>query len=255
MSKLDLDSLNQRDYATGIQASLSSAVSGGVTHKPRSREMAPHLAYGRHRGPMPKRVRRAAVMVAIYRHPHLGWVVPLTLRPMHLDHHPGQICFPGGQVELGEDDFAAAAREFEEELGCSVVGATRVGNLSSQYVYASNNHVVPVVVVMSQPDKPWAPDPREVAEVIEFPVGQLTNPKSRVMISHTVRVRSESANRGQKQEISANTEDTPDLESVTHAGFTFQSPAFQYGGYSIWGATAMMLHELSLHLPKGDGVG
>ena len=87
MSKLDLDSSNQRDYATGIQASLRSAVSGGVTPKPRSREMAPHLAYGRHRGPMPKRVRQAAVMVAIYRHPDLGWVVPLTLRPMHLDWH------------------------------------------------------------------------------------------------------------------------------------------------------------------------
>ena len=43
--------------------------------KPRSREMAPRLAYGRHRGPMPKRVRRAATMVAIYRHPDLGWVV------------------------------------------------------------------------------------------------------------------------------------------------------------------------------------
>ncbi|MEC8473076.1 MAG: CoA pyrophosphatase [Planctomycetota bacterium] len=255
MSKTDLDSSNLSEYTTGIQVSLQSAVSGGLNLKTRSREMTPHLAYGRHRGPIPKRVRRAAVMVAIYRHPDLGWVVPLTLRPMHLDHHPGQICFPGGQVESGEDDFTAAAREFEEELGCSVVGATRVGKLSSQYVYASNNHVVPVVVVMSRPDKPWDPDPKEVAEVIEFPIDQLTNPKSQVMISHTVMVRSESANRGKKQEISAYTEDTRDLESDTQAGFTFQSPAFQYGGYSIWGATAMMLHELSLHLPKADGVG
>ena len=33
---------------------------------------------------------------------------------------PGQVCFPGGAVEAGEDRMAAAARETKEELGLDV---------------------------------------------------------------------------------------------------------------------------------------
>jgi 8-oxo-dGTP pyrophosphatase MutT (NUDIX family) len=43
----------------------------------------------------------------------------LTMRSRHLKSHPGQISFPGGVQELGEDLLETALREWEEEMGTS----------------------------------------------------------------------------------------------------------------------------------------
>ena len=50
--------------------------------------------------------------------------VLLTQRTDHLRDHAGQISFPGGRIEPGDDSIAAAAlREAEEEIGLDPGGS------------------------------------------------------------------------------------------------------------------------------------
>ncbi len=189
------------------------------------------LAYGRHRGPSPVNARVAAVAVAIYRDRQFGWTIPLTLRPVSLSHHGGQICLPGGRVESGETISEAAIREFTEELGLVPNVQMYCGQLSTQYVYASDNLVHPVVFVIDPPDRQWQPDPIEVDEVVTLPVSALIDSSSRVEL-----IKSRSVRRG-------------DLEI---GEFRFRATAIRHEGHEIWGATALILDELAqlLHHSK-----
>jgi 8-oxo-dGTP pyrophosphatase MutT (NUDIX family) len=196
--------------------------------KPR---MAPQLSYGRHRGPSHRSSRLAAVAVALYRDPQQGWIVPLTLRPRTLQHHAGQVCLPGGQIEPAEDAAAAAIREFEEELGITPVVECHCGALSTQYVYASGNLVHPVVMIVQAPSEPWSPDPLEVAEVIPLPLDVLLQPQHRRQIirQRGVRVGDQEVDR-----------------------LRFRADAIRYHGHSVWGATALILDQLAQIL-RPDG--
>src|SRR4249919_1233358 len=59
--------------------------------------------------------REAAVLVAITDRAAPGLL--LTQRREHLRTHAGQVAFPGGRIDEGEDAVTAALREAEEELG------------------------------------------------------------------------------------------------------------------------------------------
>ena len=191
-------------------------------------QLAPRLAYGRHRGPARLDSRIAAVAVAIYQDSDQQWVIPLTLRPDSLQHHGGQICLPGGQVEPGESIRQAALREFEEELGVRPSVLSECGELSTQYVYGSDNLVHPIVFAIERPGV-WIPDPKEVVEVITVPVAVFGDRTNDTLVRRKKNVRTES-------------------ESLRP--LTYSAPAIQFEGHRIWGATAMILEELAqlLHL-------
>ena len=186
--------------------------------------MLPQLAYGRHRGPVPLGTRLAAVAVALYHDPRMGWTVPLTLRPRTLQHHAGQICLPGGQIEPDEDPLTAAIREFEEELGIRPIVHSHCGELSTQYVYASKNLVHPVVVVVETPDRTWSPDPVEVQQVITLPLSILEDARHRreIVRRRAVRV----AGREVDQLV-------------------FRAAAIELDNQLVWGATALILDQLA----------
>jgi 8-oxo-dGTP pyrophosphatase MutT (NUDIX family) len=141
--------------------------------RPRS-AFSPRLAYGRHRGPARQRCRRAAVVAAIYPRRESGQLcLTLTRRPTFLSHHGGQVCLPGGRIEPGESAATAAVREYREELGVALEITAWLGTLDPMYVFASDNRVEAWVVTAETPASPWRPDPSEVAEVIEMPLGAL----------------------------------------------------------------------------------
>lgn len=66
----------------------------------------------------------------------------LTIRSTKLRHHPGQVAFPGGGIEGGDDSAAAAAlREAREETGIAPESVEILGSLPEIMLPASGNLV------------------------------------------------------------------------------------------------------------------
>ena len=129
-----------------------------------------------HLDPIPVRLRAeagrpSAVLVGLM--PRVdGWHVIMTERAHHLAHHAGQISFPGGKVDEGDDDLVATAlREADEEValprGCvEVIGG--LGTVMSPFGF-----VVQPVVGLIDPSVTLRAAPQEVAEVLVLPLAPL----------------------------------------------------------------------------------
>jgi 8-oxo-dGTP pyrophosphatase MutT (NUDIX family) len=136
----------------------------------------------------------------------------LTRRTDRLLHHRGQISLPGGERHPGESLEATALRETEEELGLRLDSARVLGKLTPLYIPPSNFCIYPTVAFL--PGAPaFLPQPDEVAEIIEVPVGRLADPRNRRR------------------------------EPWTIDGRTIDVPFYKFKGRKIWGATAMILAE------------
>lgn len=157
-------------------------------------------------------LRPAAVLVPIVLH-EKGLTVLFTRRTDHLAHHAGQISFPGGHIEEGDPEPAAAAlRETEEEVGLARRHVRVIGRLD-RYVTRTGFDVTPVVGLVTPPFA-VTPDPTEVAEVFEVPLAFLLDPANHKRMSR-------------------------DVEGVARHFY-----AVPYGDYFIWGATAGMVMNL-----------
>ncbi len=108
----------------------------------------------------------AAVLVAVTDRAEPG--VILTQRTETLRRHAGQVAFPGGRLDPGEDAVAAALREAEEEIALPRAAVTVVGT-SDRYRTGTGFAVTPVVGVVA-PDLPLVPSEAEVAAVFEVPL-------------------------------------------------------------------------------------
>jgi 8-oxo-dGTP pyrophosphatase MutT (NUDIX family) len=175
------------------------------------REFAPELVYGRHAGPARTDARAAAVTV-VFCWNGSEWLLPLTVRAANLTHHGGQVSFPGGLIDGDESPQEAAARELAEELGVTPP-LEWLGNLSPQFVYASNAWVVPCAAATSGVPE-WRPSPREVERVITLRLRDLLHQPP-----------------------------APPLE-IIRGPLRFAAPQLVVEGHSAWGATAVMLGEL-----------
>ncbi|MEE4315974.1 MAG: CoA pyrophosphatase [Erythrobacter sp.] len=119
------------------------------------------------------RATPAAVLIAITDVPDDPQVI-LTQRPRSMRDHPGQVAFPGGKIDPGEDAVTAALREAEEELALPRE-AVRVIGTSDLYHTGTGFIVTPVVGVVP-PDLDLKPDPVEVADWFEAPLSVLLDP-------------------------------------------------------------------------------
>jgi len=155
------------------------------------------------------RIRPAAVLIGLIERDS-GLHVILTRRTEALQHHAGQISFPGGRIEESDlNPAAAAVREAHEEIGLLPNHVETLGYLDS-FLTITGFHVYTVLAKVSA-DFIAKADPSEVDEIFEVPLEFLLNPNNAKPI--------EIEYRGKNRTI---------IE-------------FQYKQYRIWGATASML--------------
>jgi 8-oxo-dGTP pyrophosphatase MutT (NUDIX family) len=156
----------------------------------------------------------AAVLIAITDRAEPG--VLLTVRREHMRTHAGQIAFPGGRVDPGEDVVEAALREAHEELLLDPAAAEIVGSIEP-YRTVTGYVVTPVIAVIP-PDLPLAPHEQEVADWFEAPLAFLLE------------------GRNQRR------------ESALFQGRERHYYEILWNGRRIWGATAAMIVNLSRRL-------
>ena len=156
----------------------------------------------------------AAVLIAITDRPEPG--VILTVRHSDLRTHAGQVAFPGGRIDAGEDATAAALREAWEELGLDPVLVEPVTELEPYRTITG--FAVTSVIAVVPPDLPLAPHEREVEDWFEAPLAFLLDP----------------ANQQQ--------------HGMLFEGRERLYYRIDWNGRNIWGATAAMLVNLSRRL-------
>jgi len=122
----------------------------------------------------PNDTRPAAVLVPLYVDAGELWTL-LTRRSEDLPHHRGQIAFPGGSLEPGEDVWQAALRETHEEIGIESDRILRLGQLDEAET-PSGFRIVPCVGTVPFPVETRL-DPREIDEVFTVPLAALANPQ------------------------------------------------------------------------------
>jgi 8-oxo-dGTP pyrophosphatase MutT (NUDIX family) len=121
--------------------------------------------------------RPAAVLVPLLQRPD-GPTLLFTRRTTRVPQHKGEISFPGGGANAGEDAVAAALREASEEVGLDPASVEVVGILDdlptvSFYV------VTPVVAAVAVPPAAFQPEAFEVLEPFEIPLARLLDPARR----------------------------------------------------------------------------
>lgn len=177
---------------------------------------------------VPDYAKSSAVGIVLYESGGL-WKFPLIQRTLHdLDPHSGQISLPGGKQNIGESLLETALREIEEEIGISATDLKILGALTPLYIPVSGFHVHPFLMHWfpnnindSHEQNFWNVQIDEVVHIIETPISWLKNPHFRT--TRTVSNRK---------------------------GILHDVPCFQFQDAIVWGATAMMLSELSELLHK-----
>lgn len=163
--------------------------------------------------PRQRDLKPAAVLIPLQNAKN-GWEVLLTKRSSELQHHPGQIAFPGGKVDpMDQDAQAAALREAEEEIGLNRDHPRIIGTLPNHETVTAFD-VVPIVAVAPNDFRP-IPEAGEVEEVFSVPLTHLLNAEN-----YFVQWRIWQDQRRHFYVV-------------------------PYGPYYIWGATARMLRRLA----------
>ena len=116
---------------------------------------------------------RAAVLVPLY---DVGGEIHIlfTRRSEMVEHHKGQISFPGGAYDTSDPDLRfTAVRETWEEIGVDTAHVDVIGQLD-EMITVSNFLVRPFVGQITQPGPyPFAHSEIEVAEILEVPLAHL----------------------------------------------------------------------------------
>ena len=122
------------------------------------------------------KLRPAAVLMPLVERRD-GRTVLLTQRTEHLNHHAGQISFPGGRVEACDSGAVdTALRETEEEIGLDRAHVEIVGRLDI-YETVTGFSITPVVGFVSN-NFTLAIDGDEVSEAFEVPLEFVLDPSN-----------------------------------------------------------------------------
>ncbi|MDY0268673.1 CoA pyrophosphatase [Trichloromonas sp.] len=156
-------------------------------------------------------LRPAAVLLPLFVRDGEDWVL-FTRRTEKLNHHSGEISFPGGAWHVEDaGPLDTALRETEEEMGIAALDVRVLGRLDD-CISIHGYHVVPFVGTFPAP-YPYRVNRNEVAEVIELPLARLCDPA----VYHE--------------------------EDWRHRGRIFPVGFFTIGSYQVWGLTAEILRR------------
>ena len=147
--------------------------------------------------------------------------VVFAKRTERVAHHKGQYSFPGGIVETWDGSrLETALREAKEEIGLPPEAVEILGTLDDTETRATQFVITPFVGLIRQPVS-YAPDGKEIERVLEVPLAALLDPANfRVEL----------------------------WERDDHTSPVY---FYDYGGETIWGATARILKQfLDLVFPE-----
>jgi 8-oxo-dGTP pyrophosphatase MutT (NUDIX family) len=156
----------------------------------------------------------AAVLLALFRN-ESGFQVVLTKRSNHVEHHKGEISFPGGKLDDTDPDLLfCALRETHEEIGVLPGDVRILGELDDAYTFATSFLVVPFVGVIPYPYR-FSPNKREIDEVLIVPLKVFFDPVCRK------------------------------VEQWNFQGHSVPMVFYEWNGHTIWGATARILDHFA----------
>lgn len=161
-----------------------------------------------------ERFTPASVLVCVTERDEPGML--MLHRPSNMRAHPGQVAFPGGKRDPGEDAVETALREAHEELGIDPA-IVRVIGTSDLYRTGSGYEITPVIGVVP-PDLEIRPNPAEVAQWFEAPVDFVLNPANE------------------------------QIKSVEFKGAMHNFIEIMWQEHRIWGVTGAICHNLSRRL-------
>jgi 8-oxo-dGTP pyrophosphatase MutT (NUDIX family) len=152
--------------------------------------------------------RLAAVMIIIFgKEP----MVLMTERSKSMNHHAGEISFPGGTWEEKDSDLLGTAiRETKEELGIEISRSMVIGNLKPVTTLNSGFAILPYVVILDS--LPQVLSNSEITSVLEIPL---------VSLLKTIE----------------------DDHDPSHKSI-MEMYTFKFENYLIWGASARMLKQI-----------
>lgn len=111
----------------------------------------------------------AAVMIIIFGSEPM---ILMTERPATMNHHAGEISFPGGTWETKDGDLLGTAiRETKEELGLEISKAMVIGQLKTVTTLNSGFKITPFVTVLDT--LPHIVPNSEIASVLRIPLTSL----------------------------------------------------------------------------------
>ena len=123
--------------------------------------------------PPPASARKSAVLMLVADGPR-GPEMVLIERAHDMRSHAGQVAFPGGAADPGDDGPAATAlREAQEEIGLDPAGVEVVGELDHLSTITSGSYIVPFVGILAGRPDDLVANPDEVAHIIHVPLAEL----------------------------------------------------------------------------------
>jgi 8-oxo-dGTP pyrophosphatase MutT (NUDIX family) len=127
--------------------------------------------------------REGAVLVLFGDGPE-GPDLLLTERAHHMRSQPGQVSFPGGGSDEGEDAVATALREAEEETGLDPEGVDVFAVLPQIWLPPRDFAVAPVLAYWDHPSPIHVVNEHEVHAVFRTPIEHLLDPAERFCVKH-----------------------------------------------------------------------
>jgi 8-oxo-dGTP pyrophosphatase MutT (NUDIX family) len=156
----------------------------------------------------------AAVLVPLFGWPERPGLI-FTERRADLRSHAGEISFPGGRRDDGDDDLTVTAlREAEEEIGLAQASVELAGALPPTSTFATGYRIHPFVGLIPDPaDLTLVPNPTEVETVLALRLDALR--------------------------------DGYGMRRLVRRGVGIHTPTYEVEGQPmIWGATARIVGEL-----------